>query len=149
MSASLPSIRGQLLAPRKQPGNLLVRPVDVVYGEDSEVAIVSEITQGDAGTGLDLELVDGLLRQVERNRDAEEHAIGETALLDDTARGKTNVSTTPSQLTAIFSRELDDLPIVVLLVQEACSDCQLISFLFLVCSSRGAKSAGRPVLGSR
>lgn len=78
--------RASLGALERQPGNLLVRLVDVVYGEDGEVAVVSEVTQGDAGTGLDLELVDGLLGQVERNRHAEEGAIGKTALLDDTAR---------------------------------------------------------------
>ena len=66
-------------------GNLLVRLVDVLNGQDSQTAVVSEIPQGDTGAGLDLELVNGLLRQVERDRNAEKHAIGETAILDNAA----------------------------------------------------------------
>lgn len=41
--------------------NSLVGPVDVLYGQDGEGVVVTQIAQGDAGTGLEAELVDLLL----------------------------------------------------------------------------------------
>lgn len=40
---------------------LLVWAVDVVDGDDGEVAVVTEVAKGDAGTGLGANLIDGLL----------------------------------------------------------------------------------------
>lgn len=64
----------------------LVGSVDVVDGQDGQVAVITEIAQGDALAGLEAELVNGLLRQVQGDGHGEEDAIGETVLLDDAAR---------------------------------------------------------------
>lgn len=66
-----------------QRKNSLVGPVDVVDGQDGQVAVVTEIAQGDALAALEAELINGLLRQVEGDGHGEESAIGETVLLYD------------------------------------------------------------------
>ena len=68
-------------------GGLLVRLVDIVDGEDGQVPVVAEIAQGHPHARLERELVDGLLRHVQSNGHAEEHAIGEAVVLDDPGRG--------------------------------------------------------------
>lgn len=45
-----------------QRKNSLVGPVDVVDGQNGQVAVVTEIAQGDALAGLEAELINGLLR---------------------------------------------------------------------------------------
>lgn len=62
---------------------LLVRAVDILNCEDGQVAVVTEVAQSDAGTGLDTILVNGLLRQVEGYGHAEEGTVDQTVLLDD------------------------------------------------------------------
>jgi len=62
---------------------LLVGLVNVVDGEDGQVAVVAEIAQRYPGAGLEGELVDGPLGDVERDGHAEEGATREAVLLDD------------------------------------------------------------------
>jgi hypothetical protein len=61
----------------------LVGPVDILDGQDGEGAVVTEIAQGDTSTGLDAEVVDGLLGHVQVDGHAEEVAVDETVVLDD------------------------------------------------------------------
>lgn len=62
--------------------NLLVRLVDILNGKDGEIPVVTEITQCYPGPSLEAQLVDGLLRYVEGDGDAEEGAVGKAVLLD-------------------------------------------------------------------
>jgi len=71
---------------KKSIVNSLVGAVDIVNGQDGQVALVTEIAQGNAGTGLQLVLVDGLLVDIEGNGHGEDIAIGKAAVLTDTMR---------------------------------------------------------------
>lgn len=64
---------------------LLVRAVDVVDGDDGQVAVISEVTEGDTGTGLGLDLVNRLLRDIEADGHGEKVAINETVVVDNAA----------------------------------------------------------------
>lgn len=64
-------------------GGSLVGLVDVLDGQDGQVAVVSEIPQSDSHSGLEANLLDGLARHIKGYGHAEEGAIGETVLLDD------------------------------------------------------------------
>lgn len=64
----------------------LVGAVDVVDGQDGQVAVITEIAQGETRAGLELELADGLLGGVEGDRHGENVAIGKTAVLANTER---------------------------------------------------------------
>jgi hypothetical protein len=72
-----------LSGPSLVEGRLLVGPVNVLDGQDGEGAVVTEIAQGDTSTGLDAEVVDGLLGHVQVDGHAEEVAVNETVVLDD------------------------------------------------------------------
>lgn len=61
----------------------LVGAVNIVNGQDGQVAVVTEVTQGDAGTGLELVVVDDLLADVEGDGHGEDVAIGKAAVLAD------------------------------------------------------------------
>ena len=61
----------------------LVRLVDILYGEDGQVAVVSEIAQRNARAGLEASFVDDRLRHVESDGHREEKAAGEAVLLYD------------------------------------------------------------------
>ena len=63
---------------------LLVGLVDVVNGDDGQVAVVSEVTEGDAGTSLCLDFVNGLLEDIEADRHGKEVAVDETVGVNDT-----------------------------------------------------------------
>lgn len=63
--------------------NLPVGLVDILNSEDGQVAVVSQVAQGDAGTRLDGELIDALLGHIESDGHGEKVAIGETIVLDD------------------------------------------------------------------
>lgn len=65
-------------------GNSLVGTVDVVNCQDGQVTVITEVTQGNAGTGLELVVVDNLLANVEGDWHGEDVAIGKTAVLTDT-----------------------------------------------------------------
>jgi len=71
---------------------LLVWAVDVLDGDDGEVAVVSEVAQGDAGAGLDALGVYCLLRHVEGDGYAEEGAICEAVVDDNAGRGSVPLS---------------------------------------------------------
>lgn len=70
-----------------RPGDVLVRPVDILHGQNGQVSVVSGVAQGDSGAGLDAELVELGLVHVERDGHAEEGAIGETVVADNSADG--------------------------------------------------------------
>lgn len=62
---------------------LLVGLVDIVDGHDGQVPVISEVTQSDAGAGLDAEGVNGLLVQVEVDGYGEEVAVSQTVVLNN------------------------------------------------------------------
>ena len=64
---------------------VLVGPVDVVERQDSQVAVVAEVAQRDAGAGGEAQVVDGLLGHVEADGHGEEVAVGEAQIGDDAA----------------------------------------------------------------
>ncbi|VUC36812.1 unnamed protein product [Clonostachys rosea] len=66
--------------------SLLVGSVDILDGEDGQVAVISQIAKGDLGARLDAEVVNLLLIHVQRDRHTEEGAIGKAESLDN-ARG--------------------------------------------------------------
>lgn len=66
-----------------QEQHSLVGAVDVVNGQDGQVAVITEVTQGDARTSLELVVADGLLGGVEGDGHGEDVAIGKTAVLAD------------------------------------------------------------------
>lgn len=68
--------------------NSLVGAVDVVNGQDGQVAVVTEVTQGDAATGLQLESIDFLLGDVEGDGHGEDIAIGKAVVSNDTGGEK-------------------------------------------------------------
>jgi hypothetical protein len=62
---------------------VLVRLVDVVHGEDGQVAVITRIPQGDTRTGSDVQSIDLGLVQVEVDGDGEEVAVRQTVVLHD------------------------------------------------------------------
>lgn len=64
------------------PG-LLVRAVDILDGEDGQVAVISQIAEGDLSTRLDAKVVNLLLVHVQRDRHTEEGAIGKAESLNN------------------------------------------------------------------
>lgn len=91
----------------------LVGPVDILDGDGGEVAVVSEVTEGDAGTGLDAEFVDLLPGNVEGDRDGEEDAVGKADVLDNSAGRLVMASPNTGG-----GRGMGSVPVVVLLVHE-------------------------------
>jgi len=69
---------------QRKKANSLVGAVDVVNGEDGQVAVITEVTQSNASTGLELVLVDGLLVNIQGNRHGEDIAISKAVVLADT-----------------------------------------------------------------
>lgn len=61
--------------------NSLIGAVNIVNGQNGQVAVVTEIAQGNAGASLELVVVDDLLGHVEGNGHGEDIAIGQTAVL--------------------------------------------------------------------
>lgn len=68
--------------------NSLVGAVDVVDGQNGQVAVVTEVTQGDAATGLQLQSIDFLLGNVEGDGHGEDIAIGKAVVSNDTGGQK-------------------------------------------------------------
>lgn len=68
----------------KEHENSLVRAVDIVNGEDGQIAIVSEVSRGDAGAGLELAFIDNGLGHVQGDGHGEEVAVGETDIFANT-----------------------------------------------------------------
>lgn len=69
----------------RSQSHLLVGLVDILDGEDGEVSLVAEISEGEAGARLDAQLVDGLLVDVQVDGHAEEGAVGEAVGLNNAA----------------------------------------------------------------
>ena len=67
-------------------GRILVWPVDIIDGEDGEVALVAEVAEGDARAGLGTQRLDGGLVDVEGDGHAEEDAVIEAVVLYDAVR---------------------------------------------------------------
>lgn len=63
----------------------LVRLVDILDGQDREVAVVAEIAEDDASTRLHADLVNGLLRDIEGDGHGEDIAVGKTLVLNNAA----------------------------------------------------------------
>lgn len=63
--------------------DLLVGLVDILDGDDGQVAVVTEVTESDTGTGLNSELLNLLLGDIEGNGDGEEGSIGHAAVGDN------------------------------------------------------------------
>jgi hypothetical protein len=61
----------------------LVRSVDILDGQDSEVSVVTEVAEGDASTSLEAELVDLSLVDIQVDGHGEESAIGKTVVLNN------------------------------------------------------------------
>ena len=75
-----------VLVPAKDVLGLLglVRPVDIVNGQNGQVPVIAEIAQRDPRTGLEVVIRDGLLRDIERDRHGEEVSIGQTDIFAHT-----------------------------------------------------------------
>lgn len=67
----------------KRKENSLVGTVDVVNGQDSQVAVVTEVAQGDPSAGLEVVLGDNLLGDIEGDGHGEKVAIGKTDVFAD------------------------------------------------------------------
>lgn len=72
--------------PRRRERNSLVRAVDIVNGQDGQIAIVSEVAQGDAGAGLELAFVDNGLGHIQGDGHGEEVAVSETDIFANAER---------------------------------------------------------------
>jgi len=62
---------------------LLVGPVDVVDGQDADVAVVTGVAKSNAVAGLEAETLDLVLGKIEVDGHGEEVAVGETVVLAD------------------------------------------------------------------
>lgn len=69
----------------RSQSHLLIGLINILNGEDGEVSLIAEISEGDAGAGLDAQLVDGLLVDVQVDGHAEEGAVGEAVGLNNAA----------------------------------------------------------------
>lgn len=83
---------------KKKKENLhsLVWAVDVVNRQDSQVAVISEVAKCHPGTRLDVDFIEGLLRNVQSDGHGEDVAVRQAAILDDSKKEKSQLS----QLTA-------------------------------------------------
>lgn len=98
----------------------LVWPVYVLNVHDGQVAVVTEVSEGDAGTWFDSKIVDGLLRHIKGYGHAEEIAIRQTFLVDNAKvelgesgrRGNTGLACQSKQILGSIA------PIVVFLSHE-------------------------------
>lgn len=61
---------------RKDRKYSLVWFVDIVDGDDGEIAVVTEVTKSNSSAGLDVQFIDLLLVHVQSNWHAEKVAIG-------------------------------------------------------------------------
>ena len=63
---------------------LLVGAVDVVDSNDGQVAVISEVTEGDTGTRLCLDFVNCLLEDIKTDGHGEKVAVDKTVVVDHT-----------------------------------------------------------------
>lgn len=64
--------------------DILVGPVDVFDRQDSQASVIPLVMQGNSHAFLDTNVLDRLFREVKGDGHAEENAIGQAVLLDDT-----------------------------------------------------------------
>lgn len=68
----------------QETGELLVRTVDIVNGQNGQVPVISEVAQGDTRTGLEAIIGNGLLGDIEGDGHGEEVSISQTDIFTDT-----------------------------------------------------------------
>lgn len=109
---------------RERRANSLVGAVNVVDSKNSQVTVVTEVTQGDARASLELLLIDNLLASVEGNGHGEHIAISKAVVLTDTMH---IVSCRCYRLFAQnegflipMGSSVSCIPVVVCLVHETC-----------------------------
>ena len=95
--------------------HILVRTVDVVNGQDSKVPVISEVAQGNARTGLEAVVVDGVLRDIEGDGHGEEVSIGQAFIFANTVDDKQSVLL----FIPVLGR-IRNIPSPVLFVHETC-----------------------------
>lgn len=66
----------------------LVGPVDVVDGQDADVAVVARVTESDTVAGLKTKALDLVLGKIKVDGHGEEVAVGETVVLADAESGQ-------------------------------------------------------------
>ena len=86
ISGVLDTILGTRAIETRDKG-LLVGLVNVVHGQDGQIPVVSQVAQSNAGAGLDADLIDCLLGEVESDGHTEEDTIGQAVFLDDAVKG--------------------------------------------------------------
>ena len=91
---------------------LLVGPVDILDGQDTDVAVVAVVTESDTGAGLEAHALDLVLGKVKVDGHGEEVAVGETVVLADAEPGQRGLLV-PCSCSCPCNQ-----PIVVLLVHE-------------------------------
>lgn len=106
---------GGVVSKRSIVAHSLVGAVDVVNGQDGQVAVITEVTQGDARTSLELVVADSLLGGVEGNGHGKDVAIGKAAVLAD-AMHTTSVSIHRNSNSN--RNRIADIPVIVGLVHE-------------------------------
>lgn len=65
---------------------ILVRLVDIIDCDDGEVTVIPEVTESNPGAGLEGQLVNLLLRDVESDGDGEEDAVLQTDVLHNSVQ---------------------------------------------------------------
>lgn len=93
---------------RLRSSHSLVRTVDILHVQDGQVPIISEVSKGNAGAGLDLGLVEDLLRHIESDGHGEDVAVGQTGILDDSS--ELHVSEKTSSLYPHYAQLRAQLP---------------------------------------
>jgi hypothetical protein len=91
---------------------LLVGPVDILDGQDADVAVVAVVTESDTGAGLEAHALDLVLGKVEVDGHGEEVAVGETVVLANAEAGQRGFLVLCSCSCPCYQ------PIVILLVHE-------------------------------
>jgi hypothetical protein len=81
-------IFGQLQCNEQQRSrHVLVRLVDIVDGDDGQVAVVAVIAESHTGAGLGAGLLDGGGRHIQADGHGKNIAVGQTLGLDDAVAG--------------------------------------------------------------
>jgi hypothetical protein len=93
-------------------GYLLVGFVDILDRENSQVTVIAEVTQSQAGTRLDAQLIDGLLRHIKADGHAKQVAVRQTNVLDH------SVTQSIEELPTVSGHLRELLPIIIGLIHE-------------------------------
>lgn len=93
---------------------LLVGLVNILDSDDGQVAVVTEVTEGDTSTSLDSELLNLLLGDIKGNGDGEEGSVGHAAVGDNS-----KIILACAQAHKRNSSKGQHIPVVVSLVHES------------------------------